>query len=230
MVGLRWWNRLSEDGLTNEWIYESSPYYNQIPPLDRRLFWSTLYVTPLIFVFFFLTSFLSFSWDWSLISGIGIGLTGANLFGYIKCSKDAQQRLSSTFTGMGTNTLQFLTRTILPHSINNTNGMNGNNNSSSGGTNGIPSSVLSIAVNSALTSFLNVASTNTTTTNGSGSSSSNGGNNANSGITGTVNNSSINNRHMAARSGPGDGMVTSNISDFDAVSDPFGDRHERVVI
>ena len=219
LVGLRWWNRLAEDGLTNEWIFESSTNYSAIPTLDRRLFWGTLYLTPVIFSFFFLTSFLSFSWDWSLISGIGVGLTGANLFGYIKCSKDAQNRLSSTFQGMSNNTLQFLTRAILPTTVSsassilsntNTNNSNTTNNSTT-----IPNSVLSVAVNSALTSFLNV----TGAANTNSSSSTNINNDINTNL-----NHNISSRQLASRSGPGSGMVTSNISDFDAVSDPFGDR------
>ena len=64
MVGLRWWNRIKDDG-SNEWVYESLEDTSQVGKADASLFWGALLITPLIwcvswFGFGFFSSLLLF--------------------------------------------------------------------------------------------------------------------------------------------------------------------------
>jgi hypothetical protein len=46
-----------------------------------------------------LSALLSFSFSWLVVDAVAMALTGANLFGYMKASSDAQTRLRSAITG-----------------------------------------------------------------------------------------------------------------------------------
>ncbi|DAZ92980.1 TPA: hypothetical protein N0F65_004355 [Lagenidium giganteum] len=94
LVGLRWWNKINEDG-TNEWIFESHEDMTGIDPLDSRVFWTGLYVTPAIWTFLFIVAVLKFSIQWALIVVVALMLNGANILGYTKCKKDAKEKMQS---------------------------------------------------------------------------------------------------------------------------------------
>jgi hypothetical protein len=106
LVGLRWWNRIREDG-SNEWVFESAPEGAPAADggapapsggsdLDRRIFWTALYLAPALFALFGFLHFFSLALDWFLVDAVAMGLLGANLVGYYRCSGDAQRRLRST--------------------------------------------------------------------------------------------------------------------------------------
>jgi hypothetical protein len=84
LVGLRWWNNVSEDG-SNEWMFESLDDMSKIGAMDSRIFWSALYSTPAIWVVFFFVSFLKFQLEWSVMCVVAIALSWANIYGYTKC-------------------------------------------------------------------------------------------------------------------------------------------------
>jgi hypothetical protein len=65
LVGLRWWNEVREDG-TNEWRFESREDTSRISDLDSRGFWLTLWVMPLIWGIFTVSTFFSFNYGWML--------------------------------------------------------------------------------------------------------------------------------------------------------------------
>jgi len=94
LVGLRWWNNIREDG-TSEWIFESHDNSRTLHPRDSKIFWTALYVTPVIWFLFFLTALLSFSFGWMLIVIVALSLNSANVVGYWKCQKDARSKLRS---------------------------------------------------------------------------------------------------------------------------------------
>lgn len=96
LVGLRWWSKVI-DG-KEVWIYEASPQANQLPALDRRIFWWPTYLTPIIWGVFALLSFISFSWEYLPLHLVAAGLSGSNALGYIRCSGDAQRRLQASLT------------------------------------------------------------------------------------------------------------------------------------
>ncbi|KAH9133793.1 hypothetical protein LEN26_006996 [Aphanomyces euteiches] len=97
LVGLRWWNRINEDG-SNEWIFESLEDMSEIDPLDARIFWTSLYGAPVVWAFFLLIAILKFNVEWALIAIVALTLSGANVVGYTKCSKDAKDKMRSMMT------------------------------------------------------------------------------------------------------------------------------------
>ena len=93
LVGLRWWNEVSESG-GNEWKFESLQQgQRSINKNDSRLFWTVLYATPAIWALLGLVAALKFSIEYLLLVIIAFLLSGANLVGYFKCSKAAQNEL-----------------------------------------------------------------------------------------------------------------------------------------
>jgi hypothetical protein len=85
LVGLRWWNKVEED--ETKWIFESAED-KAVNPFDRRVFWSVLYVTPVIWAGLFLLGLLKFSFHWLLIVVMALALNLANVYGYYKCSRE----------------------------------------------------------------------------------------------------------------------------------------------
>ncbi len=63
LVGLRWWNEVREDG-GNDWKFESP---EDLPPdqrpvvaaQDSRMFWITMWITPLIWSLILISNILS---------------------------------------------------------------------------------------------------------------------------------------------------------------------------
>lgn len=95
LVGLRWWNEQKEDG-SSEWRFESHPDGREgVKPVDSRIFWTGLYAAPAIWLVAGILELLSLSFTWLLICAVGVALQGANVYGYIRCSRSQQQQLES---------------------------------------------------------------------------------------------------------------------------------------
>ncbi|KAG2527572.1 hypothetical protein JM16_003340 [Phytophthora kernoviae] len=94
LVGLRWWNRINDDG-TSEWVFESHEDMTEIDPLDSRVFWTGLYGAPALWVLFLIVAVLKFNVEWALIVLVAVALSGANIIGYTRCKKDAKQKMQS---------------------------------------------------------------------------------------------------------------------------------------
>lgn len=92
LVGLRWWNEVKEDG-TNEWRFESREDTSRISDLDSLVFWLTLWLTPILWSIFTISTFFSFNYGWMLCCLVAVSLSGANLYGYTKCSSAAKERM-----------------------------------------------------------------------------------------------------------------------------------------
>lgn len=90
LVGLRWWNKVEGENTT--WIFESAETKN-VNKFDNSVFWGVLYVTPVIWGAFFLLGLLKFQFSWLLTTIMGISLSGANVYGYYKCSSDQKEKL-----------------------------------------------------------------------------------------------------------------------------------------
>jgi hypothetical protein len=98
LVGLRWHAVIKDDG-TTVYVFESlPPSQAKIVPLDYRIFWWALYLTPVVFIFFAFMSLLKLSFFWLLVDVVAVALTGTNLIQYNKCSADAQRRITSAVT------------------------------------------------------------------------------------------------------------------------------------
>eukprot|EP00283_Hemiselmis_rufescens_P026791 CAMPEP_0173439112 /NCGR_PEP_ID=MMETSP1357-20121228/20773_1 /TAXON_ID=77926 /ORGANISM="Hemiselmis rufescens, Strain PCC563" /LENGTH=214 /DNA_ID=CAMNT_0014404449 /DNA_START=5 /DNA_END=646 /DNA_ORIENTATION=- len=99
LVGLRWWNEVNEDG-TNEWRFESREDTSRIADIDSRVFWLTLWVTPLVWSLFMISTLLSFNWGWLLCTVVANVLSAANLYGYVRCSRAAKDKVGSLATSV----------------------------------------------------------------------------------------------------------------------------------
>lgn len=104
-MGLRWWNQIQPDG-SNEWIFESLEDMSDVDALDSRIFWTGLYGTPLIWTLFFIIAFLKLNIEWILIDVIALTLSGANIIGYTKCSKDAKEKMQNIISSGAFGALQ----------------------------------------------------------------------------------------------------------------------------
>lgn len=98
LVGLRWWNYVKEDGAT-EWVFESTEDMSEIADVDRRLFWSALYAPAAVWGLFLLAALIGLKLQWLIVIAAALCLSGANIVGYTKCSKEARARLESFKSG-----------------------------------------------------------------------------------------------------------------------------------
>mmetsp|Transcript_16268 Transcript_16268/g.46885 ORF Transcript_16268/g.46885 Transcript_16268/m.46885 type:complete len:267 (-) Transcript_16268:290-1090(-) len=90
LVGLRWWNKVEQDGATR-WIFESAETTNT-NRFDNTVFWGILYGTPVVWGALFVVGFLKFNFGWLITVLMAIALSGANLYGYWKCSSDQKAK------------------------------------------------------------------------------------------------------------------------------------------
>ncbi len=92
LVGLRWWNEVKEDG-SEEWKYESSQEVKS-KSIDTTVFWMSLYIAPGFWGVFLILELIGLKLMWFLSCLIGFILTFSNTFGYYKCSKDQNKKIS----------------------------------------------------------------------------------------------------------------------------------------
>ncbi|KAI8814723.1 hypothetical protein BJ742DRAFT_671449, partial [Cladochytrium replicatum] len=92
LVGLRWWNEIRDDG-TNVWIFESREN-RTVNQVDSRIFWGSLYITPVIWGLFGLLAILRFSVEWFVVTVVAIVLNVANVIGYSRCEKVSRHVVS----------------------------------------------------------------------------------------------------------------------------------------
>ena len=88
LVNLRWWSEIDEEG-NEEWRYESDE--DETRPIGRTdsiVFWSVLYLTPVVWSFFALMDFLSLKFFWMNVCIICAVLASINVSGYYNCKKD----------------------------------------------------------------------------------------------------------------------------------------------
>ncbi len=94
LVGLRWWSYVKDDG-SNEWMFESLEDMAEISAFDSRIFWGTLYATPIIWSLLFIIGILRLKFEYLPIVAAAIAMSGANVVGYYKCSNDAKDKMQS---------------------------------------------------------------------------------------------------------------------------------------
>eukprot|EP00927_Polykrikos_kofoidii_P060454 TRINITY_DN55435_c0_g1_i1.p1 TRINITY_DN55435_c0_g1~~TRINITY_DN55435_c0_g1_i1.p1 ORF type:complete len:223 (+),score=30.74 TRINITY_DN55435_c0_g1_i1:73-741(+) len=102
LVGLRWWNYVREDG-SSTWIFESNPEEDLVNKIDRTVFWTLLYVWPLLWLVIFVVNVIGLSFEWMLLNLMTFTFATANLAGYWKCSKAAKKRTRDWVERQGVN-------------------------------------------------------------------------------------------------------------------------------
>lgn len=99
LVGLRWWTKVSHDGTTTEWIFESSSKEtSEMNLVDSRIFWTVLYATPFLWSFFFVTALTRWHFGWMITVIMALILSGSNVYGYWKCSSDQKAKFTRMMT------------------------------------------------------------------------------------------------------------------------------------
>jgi len=56
LVGLRWWNKVNEDG-SSKWVFNSSPNKQNFSEFDSTIFWGGLYGSTAVWALFFVFAF-----------------------------------------------------------------------------------------------------------------------------------------------------------------------------
>lgn len=95
LVGLRWWNKVEGDD--TRWIFECAdtlPNGSTIQrnKFDANIFWTVLYVTPLIWAGLLVIGILKFELGWLILVVMALSLNCANVYGYYKCSNDQKAK------------------------------------------------------------------------------------------------------------------------------------------
>lgn len=90
LVGLRWWNQV--EGETTRWIFESKGDEANQNKFDRSVFWTVLYLTPVVWGCYFLLALFRLELGWILVATMAIALSSANIYGYYKCSSDQKAK------------------------------------------------------------------------------------------------------------------------------------------
>lgn len=119
-MGLRWWNRIREDG-TNEWVFESLEDMSGIGnamhtylqcsvvsiadktlagKTDSIVFWYSTYGTIVAWVALFIIGLVKLSLEYLVIVCVALAMNGAQLVGYVKCSRDAKKKLGAMAAGV----------------------------------------------------------------------------------------------------------------------------------
>lgn len=106
LVGLRWWHEVGDDGMTQQWRFETIPQRDNLNVTDGRIFWWTLYITPIIWLGLGVICVLKFNISYLLMVVIALVLSGANIIGYYKCNKDATEQIRS-----------YIGKTMLGHAL-----------------------------------------------------------------------------------------------------------------
>ncbi|KAJ9076938.1 Golgi apparatus membrane protein tvp23 [Entomophthora muscae] len=91
LVGLRWWNEVDPFG-DSQWYFESRDATFESNVIDAKIFWVSLYATPIIWGFLALIALIKTNFQWLLIVAFALMLSISNLVGYYKCDKFAKQK------------------------------------------------------------------------------------------------------------------------------------------
>eukprot|EP01120_Amphizonella_sp_Union-15-10_P014949 TRINITY_DN7486_c0_g4_i2.p1 TRINITY_DN7486_c0_g4~~TRINITY_DN7486_c0_g4_i2.p1 ORF type:complete len:188 (+),score=19.33 TRINITY_DN7486_c0_g4_i2:177-740(+) len=92
LVGLRWWNKISDDG-SSVWSFESIDDKTRINQWEAKYFWFGLLLPPIAWIAFSFLNLITFSLQWLVLCVIGSVLGCANIIGYVKCARDARQKV-----------------------------------------------------------------------------------------------------------------------------------------
>lgn len=88
LVQLRWWYDVSADN-TRTFKFESHKEYDDngisINPIDSKLFWWSMYLTPAIWAVFLILCVLQLKLFYMVLVMLALGLTGWNTYGFRSC-------------------------------------------------------------------------------------------------------------------------------------------------
>ncbi|GKU87073.1 hypothetical protein SLEP1_g1524 [Rubroshorea leprosula] len=96
LVGLRWWNEIDDQG-ESVWKFECLDHESlaRLNKKDSWLFWWTLYIYAVAWIFLGIISLIKFEPDYILVVGVCLSLSIANIIGFTKCGKDAKKQIQA---------------------------------------------------------------------------------------------------------------------------------------
>ncbi|ODV91311.1 hypothetical protein CANCADRAFT_52168 [Tortispora caseinolytica NRRL Y-17796] len=86
LVGLRWWNETSEEG-ESIWVFESADPQREMNATDSKFFWTTLYLSPTLWMILGLVAILKFEFIWLTLVVIAVSLSLTNTLAFGRCDK-----------------------------------------------------------------------------------------------------------------------------------------------
>lgn len=92
LVNLRWWSEIDEFGEEN-WIYESDDGKKKVGRTDSFIFWTALYLYPMVWLVFGFMDLVGFKFLWLILTVICFTLAFTNAQGYYYCQKDQKTKL-----------------------------------------------------------------------------------------------------------------------------------------
>ncbi|XP_076450997.1 Golgi apparatus membrane protein TVP23 homolog B-like [Babylonia areolata] len=102
LVGLRWWNYVDDKG-ESHWVYESrkgTPGSRRISAAESRIFWLSMVVSQVLWVFFSIASLFRLNFKWFMVVIVGFLMNGANLYGYVRCKYGTREKFTSVARSM----------------------------------------------------------------------------------------------------------------------------------
>ncbi|KAI9806879.1 MAG: Golgi apparatus membrane protein tvp23 [Piccolia ochrophora] len=91
LVGLRWWNEVSQTSGDGRWVFESSdPATRTTNATDSRFFWLALYAQPLLWVGLAFVSIVKLAFLWLTLVVIALVLTVTNTLAFSRCDRFSQ--------------------------------------------------------------------------------------------------------------------------------------------
>ncbi|KAK9831844.1 hypothetical protein WJX81_000735 [Elliptochloris bilobata] len=92
LVGLRYWNEVTDEG--SNWRFETlEAGQRAINGKDKAVFWWSLWTLPILWLLMGVVALVKLKVDYLLVVVVALVLSGANVVGYTKCSKEASQQL-----------------------------------------------------------------------------------------------------------------------------------------
>ncbi|EDO18684.1 hypothetical protein Kpol_1055p39 [Vanderwaltozyma polyspora DSM 70294] len=89
LVQLRWWYDTTGKQ-SSSFTFESYKQFSPGPsinPIDSKLFWWSIYLTPIVWIVFGIMCILRLKLFYFLLVSVGICLTGINAYGFRSCDK-----------------------------------------------------------------------------------------------------------------------------------------------
>lgn len=99
LVGLRYWNQVDEDG-ESYWVFESRDPSRPANPIDSRMFWTALYIFPVIWFILLVVSIFRLNTFIPIVI-LALVFNVTNAVGFTYADRDAKQKWASKLAGSG---------------------------------------------------------------------------------------------------------------------------------
>jgi len=91
LVGLRFWNQVDEDG-ESYWVFESRDPSRPANTIDSKMFWTALYVYPVLWALLLIISILKLNLSYFPIVILALVFNVTNVVGFTYADRDAKSR------------------------------------------------------------------------------------------------------------------------------------------